>query len=135
MANSYEEASSIISKNKEPLIIQEFISESSGRDIRINVVGDKTVASMIRYNEGDFRANITNGGSMKKYEPSKDEVELALRVCKLLKLDFGGVDLLFGKNGPILCEVNSNAHFKNIYDCTGINVAEEIGEYVEKCMA
>jgi RimK family alpha-L-glutamate ligase len=112
------------------MIFQEFISESSGRDVRINMVGDKAVASMLRYNDNDFRANITNGGSMKKYTPTANEIRVAQTVMKALKLDFGGIDILFGKNEPILCEVNSNAHFKNIYDCTGVNAAEKIFEYI-----
>ena len=87
---------------------------------------------MERYSEnGDFRANITNGGSMKPYEPKEAQVELARKVMRTLGLDFAGVDILFGEEEePILCEVNSNAHFKNIYDCTGINVADAIISYI-----
>lgn len=134
LAENVQQASEIISNTNEPILFQEYISESRGKDIRINVVGDKVVASMLRYNDNDFRANITNGGSMLPYEPSDEEAELAIKTCKLLNLDFGGVDILFGNDGPILCEVNSNAHFKNIYDCTNINVADYIAEYVEKHM-
>lgn len=134
LAESLEKAMEIVKGTREPLVFQEFIAESRGRDIRINMVGDKAVASMIRYNENDFRANITNGGSMEPYEPSLVEVDIAKKVCDILKLDFGGVDILFGKDGPLVCEVNSNAHFKNIYDCTGVNVADCIAEYVEKCL-
>ncbi|MGN1317467.1 MAG: RimK family alpha-L-glutamate ligase, partial [Lachnospirales bacterium] len=105
-----------------------------GKDIRINMVGDKAVASMIRYNDNDFRANITNGGKMSVYTPTEDEINMAKEVCNILNLDFGGIDILFGKDGPILCEVNSNAHFKNIFDCTGVNVADYIAEYIIKCM-
>ncbi|MCR5809028.1 MAG: RimK family alpha-L-glutamate ligase [Clostridiales bacterium] len=110
------------------VIFQEFISSSFGRDVRINVVGGRAVASMLRFNEhGDFRANISNGGSMLPHTPSPAEEELALTVSGLLGLDFCGIDLLFGKDGePILCEVNSNAHFKSIFDCTGVNAADEI---------
>lgn len=134
LANSIEEAISITENTKEPLIYQEFISESKGKDIRINVVGNEAVAAMMRYNENDFRANITSGGSMFNYEPDEEEIQVALKVCEILKLDFGGVDILFGENGPIVCEVNSNAHFKSIYDCTGVNVADCIVEYIEKCL-
>lgn len=112
-------------------IMQEFVESSKGRDIRIHVVGDKIVTAMERNNGDDFRANITNGGKMKPYEPTKEQQNMALKVCKALKLDFAGVDIMFGKEGePILCEVNSNAHFKNIYDCTGVNVADYIMEYI-----
>ncbi len=134
LAESYEKAIDIVKNTNEPLIFQEFIAESKGKDIRINMVGNNAVASMLRYNDNDFRANITNGGSMKNYTPTEKEIEIAQKVCKVLNLDFGGVDILFGKNGPIVCEVNSNAHFKNIYDCTGVNVADYIGDYIEKCV-
>ncbi len=134
LAESYEKAIEIVTNTNEPLIFQEFIAESKGKDIRINMVGNQAVASMLRYNNNDFRANITNGGSMKNYTPTEEEIAVAQKVCKALNLDFGGVDILFGKNGPIVCEVNSNAHFKNIFDCTGVNVADYIGEYIEKCV-
>lgn len=115
------------------IIFQEYISSSKGRDIRLQVVGDKVVASMYRYSENDFRANITNGGKMKLYEPSQKEVDMAIKVCRQLGLDFAGVDILFGEdNEPILCEVNSNAHFVNIYKCTGVNVADEIVKYIRE---
>ena len=113
-----------------PFLMQELIQESMGRDIRINMVGDRAVATMERYNEHDFRANITNGGSMRRYEPTEEELQMARQVMKELQLDFAGVDIMFGKDGPVLCEVNSNAHFKNIYDCTGVNVADAIMEYI-----
>lgn len=134
LAQTLDEAIEIVKNTKEPLIFQQFIEESKGRDIRINMVGNKAVASMVRYNKNDFRANITNGGSMENYTPTKEEIDTAKKVCNALKLDFGGVDILFGKKGPVVCEVNSNAHFKNIYDCTGVNVAENIAEYIEKCL-
>lgn len=115
-----------------PMIFQEYIKESYGRDVRLNVVGDRVVAAMERYNEADFRANVTNGGKMKPYTPSVEECEIAVKACHALGLDFAGVDLLFGKDGPLLCEVNSNAHIKNILDCTGINVADFIFEYIKE---
>ena len=114
-----------------PHLYQEFISSSKGRDVRIYVVGDKVVASMYRYSETDFRANVTNGASMKPYEPNEAFCKLAIKASQLLGADFTGVDLLFGPNDePILCEVNSNAHIKNILDCTGINVAEHIFKHI-----
>lgn len=132
LAKSHTELVELMGKiGSGPFLFQEYIAESSGKDIRINMVGKKAVASMMRYNEHDFRANITNGGSMKPYEPNEKELQLAVKVMETLKLDFAGVDILFGKDGePVLCEVNSNAHFKNIFDCTGINVAEAIMGYI-----
>ncbi len=115
-----------------PMLFQEFIKTSFGRDIRLQVVGGKVIASMYRYSEnGDFRANLTIGGSMKPYEPTERQKELAIRCCEIIGLDFAGVDLLFGEGEePIVCEVNSNAHFKNIFDCTGVNAADAIMEHI-----
>ncbi|WP_310604107.1 ATP-grasp domain-containing protein [Anaerosporobacter sp.] len=117
-----------------PFLFQEYVKSSFARDIRLNVVGDQVVATMYRYSDhGDFRANISNGGKMKQFEPTNQQKQLAIDCVKELGLDFAGVDLLFGENEePIVCEVNSNAHFKNIYDCTGINVAEHIMGYICK---
>lgn len=133
LAGNREELLTITKKiGSKSMLFQEFIESSSGRDIRLQVVGEKVIASMYRYSDnGDFRANISSGGKMKPYEPSKKETELALKCCKVLGLDFAGVDILFGRNGePVVCEVNSNAHFKNIYDCTGVNAADAILEYI-----
>jgi RimK family alpha-L-glutamate ligase len=123
-----------------PFFYQKYAAYSSGRDVRLQVVGDKVVAAMERYSEhGDFRANITNGGSMKPYQPNLAEEKLAVLVTKILGLDFAGVDLLFSeetKTADVVCEVNSNAHFKNIYTCTGVNVAEKILSYImDRCRA
>lgn len=113
-----------------PCLFQEYIACSKGRDIRIQMVGSHAVASMYRYHVSDFRANITGGGSMERYEPNSSQLEMARRVMQKLKLDFAGIDILFGQEEePILCEVNSNAHFVNLYHCTGINAAEEIVRY------
>lgn len=130
-----EELYEIVKKREgSPLLFQEFIATSNGRDIRLQVVGNQVVASMYRYSDnGDFRANITNGGKMKPYDPTEEQIEIALSACRALELDFAGVDILFGENEePIVCEVNSNAHFKNIHDCTGVNVADFIMEYIIK---
>jgi RimK family alpha-L-glutamate ligase len=108
------------------LLFQPYIAHSCGRDVRLQVVGDRVVAAMYRWSDTDFRANITAGGHMKPYDPTREEQELALRAARAVGADFAGVDLLFGEEGPLLCEINSNAHFKNLWDCTGVNVAEEI---------
>lgn len=118
-------------------LYQKYLEKSTGKDVRLQVVGDEVVASMYRYSEnGDFRANISNGGSMKPYHPSEEECRLAVRTIKALKLDFAGVDLLFSKGvkdgADVVCEVNSNAHFKNIHTCTGVNVADCIMGYIAK---
>jgi len=117
----------------QPFVFQEFISSSYGRDIRLQVVGNQVVASMMRSSADDFRANVTAGGSMEPYNATKAEMELAVAATKAVGADFAGVDLLFGPNGqPIICEVNSNAHIRNLFDCTGINVADFIIDYIIK---
>lgn len=114
-------------------LFQEFISSSYGKDMRLQVVGDQVVASMLRKSSNDFRANVTAGGSMEIYEPSNAEQELAIAATKAIGADFAGVDLLFGPNGqPMICEVNSNAHIRNLFDCTGINAADFIIDYIIK---
>ncbi|MFW5652221.1 MAG: ATP-grasp domain-containing protein [Acetivibrio ethanolgignens] len=134
LVNNQEELSKLVKELAgKPFLMQEFIKSSFGKDIRLQVVGDKVVAAMYRYSEtGDFRANISNGGKMKAYEPTEEEKRLAVRACQALGLDFAGVDILFGEAGPVVCEVNSNAHFKNIYNCTGVNVAEHILGYLKE---
>lgn len=132
LAGSREEAVKLICEygNKECLI-QEYISYSSGRDYRLQMVSDKCVCAMMRSNENDFRANITNGGKMSEYKPTDEDLSLARNVMKCLKLDFAGIDIMHDKSGrAVFLEANSNAHFKNIYDLTGINAAEKMIEYI-----
>lgn len=112
------------------LIFQRYIAASRGRDIRLQVVGDHVVGAMYRYSENDFRANITAGGHMRSYEPSEEEMLLAIRAAHAVGCSFAGVDLLFGEEGPVVCEVNSNAHFKNLLECSDVNTAEKIMQYV-----
>ncbi len=114
----------------QPVILQQYISYRKGIDIRIQMVGREPVCAMIRRNPHDFRANITGGGTMEAYRPLADELVLAIKAAIALDMDFGGVDILFSKDGPLLCEVNSNAHFKNIYDCTGVNTADLIIDHI-----
>lgn len=137
LAKSREEALELIKQHEGvPLIFQRFISESAGRDIRINVVGNRVVSAMERRSsDGDFRSNVTLGGETLPYTPTEKEIALAEEASKALGLDFGGIDILFGKNGPLLCEVNSNTHFKSTYDCTGINLADLIAEHITKKVA
>lgn len=111
-------------------VFQEFIETSFGVDIRLQVVGDQVVAAMKRRSLNDFRANVTAGGTMEAYTPSETEKELAIQATKAIQGDFAGVDLLFGAEGPLICEVNSNAHIRNLLDSTGINAADFIMEHI-----
>lgn len=118
-----------------PFLYQKYIAKSHGVDVRLQVVGDRVVAAMKRKSvQGDFRANLSNGGTMEAYTPTERECRIAIEATKALGLSFAGVDLLFahGEDAPatMLCEVNSNAHFRNIADCTGVNTADCIIEYI-----
>jgi len=134
LANGREEAEKIIAGlGYKDFIMQEFIASSRGRDIRVNVVGGKVAACMLRYNERDFRSNISNGGSMKKWEITPRQEEAALAACKALSLDFAGVDVMFGeKDAPIVCEVNSNPHFKSTLEATGIDLSRHIMRHIRQ---
>ena len=134
LANTEDEAKKIIKTiGHKDFVLQEFISTSCGKDVRLNVVGQQVAASMLRYNDNDFRSNISNGGNMKCYTPSEEQQLLAIASAKALNLDFAGVDIIWNKdNKPLLCEINSNAHFKNIFDCTGVDAADAIIKYILK---
>ncbi len=112
-------------------IFQQFIESSRGRDIRVNIVGGEIVAAMYRHSETDFRANITNGGVAEVIELTEAQKALAIRAADAVGAEFAGVDLLFGENEePLVCEVNAAAHIRNIYNVTGINVADAMITYI-----
>ena len=121
----------LLNKENQELLFQEYFSECFGNDIRINIVDNEIVASMHRFSKTDFRANLSNGGSAEKYDPTDIEKKLALKASKALCCDFCGVDILQTKKGPVICELNSNAHLNNIFKTTGINVASKILNYIK----
>ncbi len=132
LADSRKKARKILkSIEGKDCIAQEFISESSGCDLRAYVVGNRVAAAMIRRNPDDFRSNIANGGSAKACSVTKEQEDLAVTAARALGLDFAGVDILFCEGGePVLCEVNSNAQFRALRDATGIDVSDEIFRYI-----
>ncbi len=117
---------------EKPFILQEYVSCSAGQDIRLQVVGNKVVAAVRRENKNDFRANATLGGKMEAYTPTKEEREIALTASAKLGLLFSGVDILEGAEGPLLCEVNSNAHIMNLLDAAGVDAAPLIFRAIEE---
>lgn len=133
LARDIDEAKNTVKKiGHKGFIMQEFIVESAGRDIRVNVVGGKVVASMMRYNERDFRSNVTNGGKTKQIEITPEQESIAIAACRALGADFAGVDLLFGKDRPLVCEINSNPHFKSTLECTGIDMSIHIIRHIKE---
>ena len=120
-----------LNRNKIDFIIQENIKSSFGKDIRVNIIGDKVIGAMLRTSETDFRANISQGGKGTLVDLSKEQEEIALKAHKALGLDFSGVDLLFGKNSkPLLCEVNSNLNFLSFEKIWGKGFGKKILEYI-----
>ncbi len=134
LINSEDEMFELIEKEQgRELLFQKYYSECHGKDVRINVVGKEVVASMKRESKnGDFRSNLSNGGVAYNYQPTIKEIDLAKKVSKILGCDFCGVDILQTNEGPVVCEVNSNAHLKNIFDTTNVNVAEFILKYIKQ---
>ena len=131
LANDIDSLNKIVDQiGYKDFLMQEFIASSKGKDIRINVVGNKAVVSMLRENDNDFRSNISSGGHGEKYEPKPEYLDLAVKAAQALGLDFAGVDVLFGKEGPIICEVNSNPQFASTLKATGVNLADYIAEYI-----
>jgi ribosomal protein S6--L-glutamate ligase len=117
------------------ILVQEFIKESQGEDIRAFVVGGKVVAAMRRKAaQGEFRANIHRGGKSESIELTADEIETALRACRAVGLNVAGVDMLRSNSGPKVLEINSSPGLQGIESATGINVAGMIIEYLENAM-
>ncbi len=113
-----------------PRIVQPYI-ECGGRDVRVEVVGGRVVAAMERRApEGDFRSNATIGGSIHAREPTESEMELAMMACEAVGADFAGVDIMHSPEGDLVCEVNSNAHLRNLLDCTGVDASRAILEHI-----
>ncbi len=135
LAATREEAAQLLHAHEgTPLLMQEFVHTSLGRDVRAYVVGKRVVAAMERRNDTDFRANVAHGGSCTPYTLSLEEEALALRAASLLGLDYAGVDLLHGTDGPLVCEVNSNAHFHGLAACTGVDVAGAILAHIAEAV-
>lgn len=134
LAQTLDEAESIVARiGAKPFLFQAFVASSFGRDVRVNVVGDRAVCAMERRGrEGDFRSNIAGGGIGEAYMLSSREAEMAVAAAHAVGASFAGVDLLFGENGPLVCEVNSNPHFTGTYQHTGINLAVPILEHILK---
>jgi len=115
------------------ILVQEFIKESSGSDIRCWVIGSKIVAAMKRQGpEGEFRSNLHRGGQAKRVKITPEERSTAVRAASIMGLRVAGVDLLRSNHGPVVMEVNSSPGLKGIETITGIDVAGMVISYIEK---
>lgn len=134
LAESVTTAESIIEllqSQKQNVLIQKFVSESKGKDIRAIVVGDRVVAAMRRVAQGqEFRSNVHRGGIAEQVELSDEYKETAVRAAQIMGLQVAGVDMLESKTGPQIMEVNSSPGLEGIETCTGLDVAGAIIEYI-----
>ncbi len=114
------------------ILVQEFIKEAGGADIRAFVVGDKIVASMLRQGApGEFRSNLHRGGTANRIKLTPEERSTAVRSAKAMGLRVCGVDMLRSNHGPVVMEVNSSPGLEGIETSTGLDVAGRIVKYIE----
>jgi ribosomal protein S6--L-glutamate ligase len=115
------------------ILVQEFIKEAGGADIRTIVVGGKVVAAMKRQGgDGEFRSNLHRGGGASKIKITPEERATAVRAAKVMGLHVSGVDMLRSNHGPVVMEVNSSPGLEGIEGATGFDVAAQIIELIEK---
>lgn len=136
LAETKKAAESVINAFKSlqtNILVQEFIKESDGKDIRCFVVDGKVVASMMRQaQKGEFRANIHQGGTASTVRITAEEKKMALKAAKVLNLQVAGVDIIRSHRGPLLLEVNSSPGLEGIEGATGKDIADSMIEAVEK---
>jgi ribosomal protein S6--L-glutamate ligase len=136
LAETTKAAESVINAFKSVktnILVQEFIKEANGQDIRCFVVNGKVVASMQRQAEkGEFRANIHQGGTASKIKITVEERKLAIKAAKILDLPVAGVDIIRSNKGPLLLEVNSSPGLEGIEGATGLDIANIMMESIEK---
>ena len=134
LAESVKSAEGIIEllqSQKQSVLIQKFVSESKGRDIRAFVVGDRVVAAMRRTAQGqEFRSNVHRGGVTEPVVLDEIYRETAVRAAQIMGLRVAGVDLLEGKDGPLIMEVNSSPGLEGIEGCTQLDIAGAIIDYI-----
>jgi len=136
LADSVKVAEAIIEtlqSTKQNVLIQKFVGESAGTDIRAFVVGDRVVASMRRTAQGgDFRSNVHRGGLAQAVDLDERYVETAIRSAQIMGLKVAGVDMLEGKDGPQVMEVNSSPGLEGIESSTKLDVAGAIIDFIER---
>ncbi|MDP1747785.1 MAG: 30S ribosomal protein S6--L-glutamate ligase [Bacteroidota bacterium] len=136
LAETHKSAKSVIESFlalKANILVQEFIKEAGGADVRAFIVDGKIVGAMKRQGlPGEFRSNLHRGGSANVIELTKDERELAIKAAKKLGLAIAGVDMLQSSRGPLVMEVNSSPGLEGIEGATGVDIAGKIIEYIER---
>tara|TARA_Y100001947_G_C10316339_1_gene294013 strand:+ start:512 stop:1390 length:879 start_codon:yes stop_codon:yes gene_type:complete len=135
LAETRKAAESVMSAFRQleaDILVQEFIKESSGTDIRALVVGDNVVAAMRRIApEGEFRSNVHRGGRTEQITLNQEEEKIAVEAASVLGLRIAGVDLMRSKRGPLVLEVNSSPGLEGIEASSGVDVAGNIVRFIE----
>ena len=136
LADTQNAAASVIEsfrKLSANLMVQEFIAEAKGADIRCFVIGERVVAAMMRQAaEGEFRSNLHRGGSARAVRITPEERSTAVRSARILGLNVAGVDILRSNHGPVVMEVNSSPGLEGIEKSTGKDVASQIIDFIDK---
>lgn len=134
LAESMKAAEAIIEllqSQKQNVLVQKFVAESKGKDIRALVIGDKVVAAMRRVAQGqEFRSNVHRGGTTEAVDLNDEYRETAVRAAQILGLRIAGVDMLEGKDGPQIMEVNSSPGLEGIEGCTSLDIAGAMIDYI-----
>ena len=136
LAETYQAAKSVIEAFRgldANILVQEYIQEAQGSDLRCFVIGNKIVAAIKRQGaEGEFRSNLHRGGKAEKIKLSPEERSTAIRAAKAMGLRVAGVDLLRSNHGPVVMEINSSPGLEGIEKATGIDIAGKIIDYIAK---
>ena len=136
LAETHQAAESVIEAFRgldADILVQEFIKEAGGSDIRCFVVGGKVVASMMRKSkDGEFRSNLHRGGTGTSIKITPEERSTAVRAAQIMGLNVAGVDMLRSNHGPVVMEVNSSPGLEGIETYTGKDVASKVIEFIEK---
>lgn len=136
LAETHQAAKSVIEAFRgleANILVQEYIKEAHGADVRCFVIGGKVIAAMKRQGaEGEFRSNLHRGGKAEKVKLTPEERSTAVRSVKAMGLRVAGVDLLRSNHGPVVMEVNSSPGLEGIEQATGIDVAGKIIEFIQK---
>ena len=136
LAETRKAAESVMSAFRQldaDIMVQEYIQESSGTDIRAFVIGNRVVAAMRRIApEGEFRSNLHRGAKVEKITLTEQENQIAIQATNILGLNIAGVDLMRSDRGPLILEVNSSPGLQGIETCTNIDIASQIITFIEK---
>lgn len=136
LADSVSVAAAIIEtlqSTRQNVLIQKFVSESKGKDVRAFVVGNRVVAAMRRVAQGqEFRSNVHRGGKTETIELDEEYERTAVRAAQIMGLRVAGVDMLEGEDGPKIMEINSSPGLEGIEGATGVDIANEIVEHIEQ---